>query len=236
MAEEALAVYRDLGDLKGVVGQLNNLGVNRRLLGDYDGARFWLEQSVSICRELGDRAAIASALSNLADVLRRQGHAAEARASLLEALALFREVDHSTGQAWTLNHLGDSSRARLDSWTKRASTINVARPFSGCSATRWAWLDPRSTSDISRAKKPSRRRARPVHRCAQRVRRLEPRARHGHLLPRRSLRGDPDRFDDALTLAGAGRGRSTHGRLGLDGRTPYRGARLQRRRRRLVLR
>ena len=111
MAEEALAVYRDLGDLKGVVGQLNNLGVNRRLLGDYDGARYWLEQSVSICRELGDRAAIASALSNLADVLRRQGHAAEARASLLEALALFREVDHSTGQAWTLNHLGDLARA-----------------------------------------------------------------------------------------------------------------------------
>ncbi len=66
---------------------------------------------MSICRELGDRAAIASALSNLADVLRRQGHAAEARASLLEALDLFREVDHSTGQAWTLNHLGDLARA-----------------------------------------------------------------------------------------------------------------------------
>ena len=78
-AEEALGIYRELGDLRGVVGQLNNLGVNRRFIGDYEGARYWLEQSVSTCRELGDRAAIASALSNLADVLRRQGHVADAR-------------------------------------------------------------------------------------------------------------------------------------------------------------
>ena len=52
---------------------MNNLGVNRRFMGDYDGARRWLEESVRTCRELGDRGAIASALSNLADVLRRQG-------------------------------------------------------------------------------------------------------------------------------------------------------------------
>jgi tetratricopeptide (TPR) repeat protein len=110
-AEEALGIYRELGDLRGVVGQLNNLGVNRRFLGDYDGARYWLEQSVGICRELNDRSAIASALSNLADVLRRQGHAAEARTALLESLALFREVRHATGQAWSLNHLGDLARA-----------------------------------------------------------------------------------------------------------------------------
>ena len=89
-AEEALAIYRELGDLRGVVGQLNNLGVNRRFIGDYDGARHWLEQSVRTCRELGDRAAIASALSNLADVRRRQGHyRGSPGARSLEALALF---------------------------------------------------------------------------------------------------------------------------------------------------
>jgi predicted ATPase len=110
-AEEALALYREMGDLKGVVGQLNNLGVNRRLLGDYAGARQWLEQSVRTCRELGDRAASASALSNLADVLARQGHAADARALLVDALALFREAGHAIGQAWSLNHLGDLARA-----------------------------------------------------------------------------------------------------------------------------
>jgi predicted ATPase len=110
-AEEALAIYRQLGDLRGVVGQLNNLGVNRRFLGDYDGARYWLEQSVSTCRELGDRAAIALALSNLADVESRLGARERARTLLLEALALFREIEHPVGQAWSLNHLGDLARA-----------------------------------------------------------------------------------------------------------------------------
>jgi predicted ATPase len=113
-AEEALSIYRELGDLRGVVGQLNNLGVNRRFIGDYDGARAWLEEGVRICRHLGDRAAIASALSNLADVLRRQGHHPDARAALVEAHDLFREAGHVIGQAWSLNHLGDVSRAAGD--------------------------------------------------------------------------------------------------------------------------
>jgi predicted ATPase len=108
---EALSIYRELGDLRGVVGQLNNLGVNRRFIGDYAGARAWLEESVQTCRQLGDRAAIASALSNLADVLRRQGHVEAARDALLEAHDLFGQVGHTLGQAWSLNHLGDVFRA-----------------------------------------------------------------------------------------------------------------------------
>jgi predicted ATPase len=112
--QEALSIYRELGDLRGVVGQLNNLGVTRRLSGDFDGARAWLEESVRICRQLGDRVAIALALSNLADVRRRQGHHAEARAALLEAYELFRQASHPVGQAWSLNHLGDVSRAAGD--------------------------------------------------------------------------------------------------------------------------
>ena len=55
--QDALSIYRELGDLRGVVGQLNNLGVNRRFIGDYAGARAWLEESVQTCRQLGDRAA-----------------------------------------------------------------------------------------------------------------------------------------------------------------------------------
>jgi predicted ATPase len=112
--QEALSIYRELGDLRGVVGQLNNLGVNRRFVGDYEGARAWLEESVRTCRQLGDRAAIASALSNLADVLRRQGHYGDARAALLEAHDLFRQSGHAPGEGWSLNHLGDVARAAGD--------------------------------------------------------------------------------------------------------------------------
>lgn len=113
-AQEALAIYRELGDLRGVVGQLNNLGVNHRFSGDYAGARAWLEESVRTCRQLGDRAAVASALSNLADVRRRQGHYAEARAALVEAHDLFEQTGHALGRGWSLNHLGDVARAAGD--------------------------------------------------------------------------------------------------------------------------
>ena len=112
--EEALGIYRELGDLRGVVGLLNNLGVIRRFMGDYEGARVWLGESVQTCRELGDRGATASALSNLADVLRRQGHFDEARRALVEAFQLFLESDNALGQAWSLNHLGDVARASGD--------------------------------------------------------------------------------------------------------------------------
>jgi tetratricopeptide (TPR) repeat protein len=113
-AEEALEIYRELGDLRGVIGQLNNLGVNRRFFGDFDGARAWLEESVAICRQLGDPAVLASALSNLADVRRRQGAYAESAAALREAQALFASAGHAAGEAWSLNHLGDVARAAGD--------------------------------------------------------------------------------------------------------------------------
>jgi predicted ATPase len=129
-AHEALSIYRELGDLRGVVGQLNNLGVNCRLLGDHDGARAWLEESVHVCRELGDRAAIASALSNLADVLCRQGHHAEAQAALVEAHDLFGAAGHASGQAWSLNHLGDVSRAAGDRVQARRQYQRAADVFS----------------------------------------------------------------------------------------------------------
>ena len=112
--QEALSIYRELGDLRGVVGQLNNLGVNYRFLGDYALARACLEESVGICRQLGDRTAVATALSNLADVRRRQGHHADARAALEEAHALFGQAGHTVGQAWSLNHLGDVARSAGD--------------------------------------------------------------------------------------------------------------------------
>ena len=112
--QEALSIYRELGDLRGVVGQLNNLGVNYRFAGDYALARACLEESVSICRQLGDRAAVATALSNLADVRRRQGHYADAQAALEEAHDLFGQAGHTIGQAWSLNHLGDVARSAGD--------------------------------------------------------------------------------------------------------------------------
>jgi len=111
---EALDIYRELEDNKGVACQLNSLAVNRRLHGDDAAARFWFEQSLQTCRELGDRAETAGTLSNLADVVNAQGDHTLARSLLEEALSIFRELGDWVGVAWSVNHLGDVAHDRGD--------------------------------------------------------------------------------------------------------------------------
>jgi predicted ATPase len=104
---EALETYRELGDRKGVVAQLNSLAACERFRGNYRAARRWSEQTVLACREEGDKAAIAAALSNLAGVVFLLGEHREAQALLHEASAMFAGVDDASGMAWCCNHLGD---------------------------------------------------------------------------------------------------------------------------------
>jgi len=111
---EALDIYRELEDNKGVACQLNALAANRRLHGDDAAARFWFEKSLQTCRELGDRAETAGALSNLADVVNAQGDHTLARSLLEEALSIFRELGDRVGVAWSVNHLGDVAHDRGD--------------------------------------------------------------------------------------------------------------------------
>jgi len=111
---EALDIYRELEDNKGVACQLNSLAVYSRLHGDDAAARFWFEQSLQTCRELGDRAETAGTLSNLADVVNAQGDHTLARSLLEEALSIFRELGDWVGVAWSVNHLGDVAHDRGD--------------------------------------------------------------------------------------------------------------------------
>ena len=200
--QEALSIYRELGDLRGVVGQLNNLGVNHRFLGDYEGARAWLEESVSICRQLGDRAAVATALSNLADVRRRQGDYADAQAALEEAHDLFGQAGHTIGQAWSLNHLGDVARSAGDLAGARAPL-----PAQRRSVPRHRRRDGRGAvgdrSGPARLRGRRRRgRARPVRRGARHVRAPQPAARRRHRPRSLRLRGARRRRPRARADAG----------------------------------
>jgi tetratricopeptide (TPR) repeat protein len=104
---EALDVYRELGDAKGVAAMLADVGTNRRLFGDLEAGRRWLDQALIAYRALGDRPGIAGALSNLAGVVSAQGDHAAARALFEEALSIFSELGDSAGVAWSYNHLGD---------------------------------------------------------------------------------------------------------------------------------
>ncbi len=109
---QSLEIYRELGDRKGVAGQLNSMGTTERLKGDYEAARLWYEQCLEVCRDLGDRAEIAGAVSNLAQVVGAEGDLPRARALLEETRSVFRDLGDEVWVAWSLNSLADVARAQ----------------------------------------------------------------------------------------------------------------------------
>jgi predicted ATPase len=107
LTEQALALGRAAGDLRGVAASLNSLGVHRQFAGDLTGARGYYEEAVATCREIGAAREVAGALSNLAKNDLLCGDHAAARGHLEEALALFRDDGDPLLLAWCLNHMGD---------------------------------------------------------------------------------------------------------------------------------
>jgi predicted ATPase/class 3 adenylate cyclase len=89
--EEALALFRAVGDRSGIAATLTEQGVSAVLLGDYAQAVQHYEASLALYRELGDRHGIATTLHSLGDIVGVQGDTARAVALLEESLALCRE-------------------------------------------------------------------------------------------------------------------------------------------------
>ena len=63
--EQALQIYRQIGDRANVGSALNNLGIAYSDLGDYQKAIDFHQQSLAIAKELGDRAGVGNTLNNL---------------------------------------------------------------------------------------------------------------------------------------------------------------------------
>lgn len=105
--EDALAISREAGDVRGIAASLNSLAVHRQFAGDLAGARSYYEQTLEACRGIGEGKEIAGALSNLAKNDLLLGNHDAARVHLQEALELFRAEGDPLLVAWCLNHLGD---------------------------------------------------------------------------------------------------------------------------------
>ncbi len=114
MHREALDIYCELGDQRGIGKQFSSLGLNHDLQGNYAAARSEFEQSLRVCRELGDAPETAGALNNLAGVVNAQGDHTQARSLFEEAMSILRKLEDWIGVAWSLNHLGDVARDRGD--------------------------------------------------------------------------------------------------------------------------
>jgi class 3 adenylate cyclase/tetratricopeptide (TPR) repeat protein len=108
LTREATAVRaaEHLGDRPGQATALHDLGIVRRLTGDYPGAAQALEDALGIYRDTGDRPGQASALNNLGMVRRLTGDYPGAAQALEEALGIYRDTGDRVGKASALNNLG----------------------------------------------------------------------------------------------------------------------------------
>jgi hypothetical protein len=68
--QEAVGIYRDLGDRGAPARALTDLGTGEWLTGDYPGAARDLQEALSIARDLGDREVQGLALTWLGAVRR----------------------------------------------------------------------------------------------------------------------------------------------------------------------
>ena len=82
--EQALPIFREVGDRAGEAATLNNIGGCTHDRGDYQGALGYYEQALPIRREVGDRAGEATTLNNIGVVHDRRGDRA-GRARVLRA-------------------------------------------------------------------------------------------------------------------------------------------------------
>ena len=106
LLEEALALWRELGDQRGIAATLSRLGEVARRQGDFVTARAQLDAALAIQRELGDRPTASYALAALGALAADHGDYAAARTLLEEALAAWREVGAQKGIAMRLHDLG----------------------------------------------------------------------------------------------------------------------------------
>ena len=89
LSEQALAIFRMLGDTHGIALTLNGLGLTQARIGDEAGALDSYETAVGLLTELGDSHGAGRVLANLGALHRGQGHDAQARAAWNEALERF---------------------------------------------------------------------------------------------------------------------------------------------------
>ena len=105
LAQESLALFRELGDKRGIALSLNRLGIAAWRRADFPTARVLLEEDLALYRELGNPDRIAWSLFALGLLNIKQGEYTRASASFEESLALFRRLDNKRGIAASLTQM-----------------------------------------------------------------------------------------------------------------------------------
>ncbi len=106
----AEAIYRLLGNEKGIADVVNNRGIVCDLAGDYEAARALYLESLALKQKLNDRRGIATTLDNLGILAMNTGDFQGARAYLEEGLSIRRELGDPSRLASSLTNLGEALR------------------------------------------------------------------------------------------------------------------------------
>ena len=109
LCEESLALFRALGDKRGMAASLNGLGLIARASNAYAEARALHEESLAILRALGDTWGIAEALSHLMIVAFSHGDYTAGKLLCDESLAIFRAFGDRRSIALALGTLGNQA-------------------------------------------------------------------------------------------------------------------------------
>jgi len=108
--QQALEIHRKIGDLRGELSALNNLGKVTELIGDLPEAVGYYTEAAEICQRIKDRLAEGVILTNLAQVTSSLGKYQEAQSLFEQAIAIRKEIGNDEGVAMAKNYLGDLHR------------------------------------------------------------------------------------------------------------------------------
>jgi len=127
--EAALAIHREVGDLRGELSALNNLGQVLQLLGQLEKASRFYVQALAASRKIGDQLAEGVLLTNLGSLRLLLGDYEQAQADLVQALEIRQQIGNDEGAAMVLKLLGDTARqqgqyARAGEYYQHALDIN----------------------------------------------------------------------------------------------------------------
>ena len=104
--QQALTIFREVGDRRGKGMTLSNLGSVYDNLGKKQEALDYFQQALTINREVGDRGNEGTTLSNLGLVYNSLGKKQEALDFYQQALTISREVGDRAGEGTALDNLG----------------------------------------------------------------------------------------------------------------------------------
>jgi ATP/maltotriose-dependent transcriptional regulator MalT len=114
LVEESLALYRDLGDTRGIADALRSLGWLALNQGATDRAAALLEESLALYRKHGYVQYIAWALHSLGSVALLQGNNDHAAALCVESLTMGRKVGDRYIIAWCLEDVAGVAMVQGD--------------------------------------------------------------------------------------------------------------------------